>query len=301
MPPGAACWLLTLAWCLFVATEAEAQPREASTEREVVLPKDLRAEAPEIGVPARGTVIRFLDARIDPESVELEGQDTRVELFDKSSRTLVIVPRAGQDAAGRLRLEVAFADGEAPTRAVLTLVLGATRTDERVAVVRRASPAAVLEARLHEALTLLTAREAELHACLARAEAPDPAEFALQALLDSSGVQGQEVKTFGANGDGLRVVEAWTLRTARWALVSVDVENKGPAPWAPVEARLVRVTTGEGVRVLGLRMKVARVAPREVARVVVKTGAPAWLAGALFRLELRDAAGRGLLMQDVKL
>lgn len=297
MSPGASPWLLTLAWCLLAAADAGAQPRSAAGEREVVLPEGPEATAPEIRVPAMGTVIRFLDASIDPETVALEGQGTRVDLFDKSTRSLIVVPLSGQGGAGRLRLEVDLIGADGPTRAVLTLVLGAAEADARVAVVRRPGAGAGLEAQLREAHTRLAAREAELQSCLARVEAAAPAALALQDLLDERGVVGE----LGGKDrtDGLSGFSSMGYRATAWALVAVDIENEGQEPWTPVEARLVQAGTSKAVRVLGIRMKVPRIAPGAKGRVVVETGKPGWLWGTRFHLELRDAAGRGLLIPEV--
>jgi len=297
---GSVTWSLTLAWCLFVAVEARAQSRPADNEREVVLPEDPQAAAPEIRLPTKGSVIRFLDATINPGTIELEGKGTRVDLFDKGERSLIVVPTAGQGGSGHLRLVVEFVGGDSPTHAAFTLVLGAPDEDERVAVVRRAKSASVLEARLSEVRTQLAAREAELQACLARSDATGPAGLALQDLLDEFGVKAK-VGADGVSTDGLDGSGAIGFRASAWALVAVKVRNDGNEPWAPTEARLVQAGTGQSVRVLGIRMKVPQIAPGEQGRVAVETGVPAWREGTRFHLELQDVAGRRLLIRGVEL
>ena len=300
MSLGSVTWSLALAWCLFFAVEAGAQSRPADNEREVVLPEDPQAAASEIRLPAKGTVIRFLDASINPGTIELEGKGTRVALFDKGERSLIVVPMAGQGGPGHLRLVVEFVGRDSPTHAVLTLVLGAPDADERVAVVRQAKSASVIETRLSEVRTQLAAREAELQACLARSEATGPAGLALQGLLDEHGVKGKFVPE-GVSKDGLVGGSAVGFRATAWALVAVTVRNKGNQPWTPTEARLVDAGTGRPVRVLGIRMKVPRIAPGEAARVAVETGLPTWRAGTIFHLELQDVTGRRLLIRGVEL
>ncbi|NMO13889.1 DUF2381 family protein [Pyxidicoccus fallax] len=300
MSPGSVTWSLILAWCLFVAVEARAQSRPADNEREVVLPEAPQAAAPEIRLPAWGTVIRFLDASINPGTIELEGKGTRVDLFDKGERSLIVVPVAGQGGSGQLRLVVEFTGGDSPTHAAFTLVLGAPEADERVAVVRRAQSASVLETRLREVRTQLAAREAELQACLTRSEATGPAGLALQDTLDELGVVGKPAVQV-LSQDGLKGRAAISLRAAAWTLVAVTVRNDGGEPWTPTQARLVDAGRGRSVRVLGIRMKVPRIVPGAEARVAVETGAPDWLPGTRFHLELQDAAGRRLLIRDMEL
>jgi len=297
---GSVTWSLILAWCLLVAVEARAQSRPADNEREVVLSEGPQAAAPEIRLPAKGTVIRFLDASINPGTIELEGKGTRVELFDKGDRSLIVVPMAGQGGPGHLRLVVEFVGGDSPTHAVLTLVLGASDADERVAVVRRGKSASVLETRLSEVRTQLAAREAELQACLARSEATGPAGLALQGLLDAKGIKGK-LGAVGVSKDALTSEDAVGFRASAWALVVVTVQNRGSQPWTPSEARLVGAGRGRSARVLGIHMKVPWIAPGEAARVAVETGAPDWAPGTPFHLELRDVTGRRLLIRGVQL
>lgn len=136
---------IVLAWGLLWATLAESAAVEAPAGAAVVRRIDVQAGGlatpPEVRISPGLSTTLFFDARIRPEQLALEGRE-RFQRFGVTEDHLVLVPSPTFREGERLRLEVRFHDGAVPDRAVLDLVVDATRPERQVELYRHARSAA---------------------------------------------------------------------------------------------------------------------------------------------------------------
>ncbi|WP_141620778.1 DUF2381 family protein [Myxococcus sp. AB036A] len=136
---------IVLAWGLLWATLAESAAVEVPAGAAVVRRIDVQAGGlatpPEVRISPGLSTTLFFDARIRPEQLALEGRE-RFQRFGVTEDHLVLVPSPTFREGERLRLEVRFHDGAVPDRAVLDLVVDATRPERQVEIYRHARSAA---------------------------------------------------------------------------------------------------------------------------------------------------------------
>jgi uncharacterized protein (TIGR02268 family) len=241
---------------------------------------------PEVRVAAKvATYFRFSDT-IDKASLELKGGPARFRWVDKGDRLVAVELLIDLGAGEKLIMRVRYKDGAVPTYATFALVTHPTLVDKEVEVVRRL--------RTPEAL------EAELAQC----EAGGPDNLVFSGLLDTYGVEARpfSVEVPAGHQSGLKVGEGVVYRANRWVLVAIQLRNlPGQKPWVAGEVRLTS-SAGAQVKVLSVRMDKAQLASGEEGLVVVRTEAPFWKAGEVFRLELLDKSGvRRLPIPQVRL
>jgi uncharacterized protein (TIGR02268 family) len=260
--------------------------RQVIHTRQVVLNHDGAGPVPVVRVAPKVRTYIALDAPIDPDSVKLEGEGTRVRLVARTDTLIAVEGLTELDKGGAV-LVATYADGKAPQVLTLALVSDPSQVDNEVQVIRRPESVEAMKAELAATRARCEAQSAELAALKARCEASGMDGLALSGVLNPS------LKTLKLESPkwspGLAVLDAWANKTDGWMVAGALVTNEGPQPWVPGKARLTSTEPGGGVRVLPVRMKGAQLAPGETGLVAMGIEEPPPSA---FRLEVQDAEGR---------
>jgi uncharacterized protein (TIGR02268 family) len=228
-------------------------------------------EVPRVYVAPGVSTLLLFDAELGEVSLEGRGRFSRVEV---AGRALVLRPAGALEAGERLRLEVTFADGLVPARAVFALVTDPERVDGEVDVERRPRTAEELQA--------------ELDALHARCGASALAQLALWGRLGRESLL-SEGFTGHYLARGVRMEQPWVHRTSTWRVLLLQVRNpEGTAPWVPGEALLWRPGEAADPRSVPVYLDAFRLGPGEGGRVVVEM-APG--TAAHWRLEVREKGG----------
>ncbi|WP_158616743.1 DUF2381 family protein [Corallococcus sp. CA054B] len=271
------------------ALAQEAPRGRELTRRRVTLSRSTADTPVELHVaPDYLTTLEF-DAPVERAGVKLGDRGGHFALFEVGTRLVTLKPARDLPPGERVMLTVPFADDRVPAAAVFALVLRPSEVDMHVQVVRLPRTAEAVQAELDEVRAACASTEAELEALRARSTVNGPAGMILAGLLDSSGIEIIQTTLDAKGGDGLSVQVVTCYQGPGWAVLSLEVENTGSAPWTPAKARLV-LANGGRARVLPVRMKEARIEPGATARVVMeleKSGSPP----KAIQLELRDSAG----------
>lgn len=240
-------------------------------ERRLVLSELRPGEVPRVHVAPGVSTLLLFDAELGAVSLEGRGRFARVEV---AGRALVLRPAEALEAGERLRLEVTFADGLAPARAVFALVTDPERVDGEVEVERRPRTAEELQA--------------ELDTLRAHCGASALAQLALwgrlgRESLRSGGFMGRYT------GRGVVVETPWVHLSSNKRVLLLQVRNpEGAAPWAPGEAVLWGPGEVTEPRSVPVYLDTFRLGPGETGRVVVEMEAGA---AARWRLEVREKGG----------
>jgi uncharacterized protein (TIGR02268 family) len=234
------------------------------------------------------TVLVF-KSRINGAAVEVDR--TRVRILDAGEWSLMFEPLVEPGPEEHLLLSVPFADGNAAARAVFVLASSPSEVDTRLDVVW-------LKPTVEACL-------AELAEAQARCSKSNPIRFVRDGWLKKQGVMARKLVDCGrgrAALRGLRCGEGTAYRAETWVLVEVTLINDEPGrpPWAPREVTLKRVATGAPLKVRAVELEAARIPPGAKGRVFVEAEPPMG-EEAVFTLEVRDAAGRGLTIDRVNL
>lgn len=301
--------LLTLAPLLLGTVAAAQQPpapreRQVSLSRDVVLPQDANAPPPVVRVAPRARTYIVLDAPIRPDSVRLEGDGTRVRLVAVDDNLVAVEGLTELGADGAV-LRADYGDGNAPGVLSLSLVSDPAQVDKEVTVRRRPQSAAELEAELNEARARERAKDAELASLRARCEASGLLGFILAGLLDG-GYKRTRTRPNGteASTSGLNVQSASAFAAPGWVVLTVYVTNgPGQAPWSPAPegVSLTSAKTRQPVKVRAVRLAGPALSAGEMGLVGIEAEPPPKEAGEVFRLEVRDATGRGFVLPAVKI
>lgn len=301
--------LLTLAPLLLGTVAAAQQPpapreRQVSLSRDVVLPQDANAPPPVVRVAPRVRTYIVLDAPIRPDSVRLEGDGTRVRLVAVDNN-LVAVEGLTELGADGAMLRAEYVDGNAPGVLSLSLVSDPAQVDKEVTVKRRPQSSVELEAELNETRARERAKDAELASLRVRCEASGPLGFILSGLLDD-GYKRTPIQAQGEEGgaSGFSVGRGNAFAAPRWVVLTVLVTNGlGQAPWSPAPegVSLTSAKTRQPVKVRAVRLEGPALSAGETGFVGIEAEPPPKAAGDVFRLEVRDATGRGFVLPDVKI
>ncbi|HSP79138.1 MAG TPA: DUF2381 family protein [Myxococcaceae bacterium] len=268
VPPS---WAVLAALSLWSA-EAVAGP---ARERRVVLSELRAGEVPRVRVRRGESTVLLFDAPVAGRGVKVEERG-RFERVDVAERSVVVRLEVELEPGERLLLEVPFADGKAPARAVFALVSEPGEVDGQVEVVRHARTAEQLQA--------------ELDALRARCE-PErrPDWFQLAGLLGREKLV-SDLFEGRFHGTGLSMQQPWLLRTLHWQVLFFSVRNpRDAAPVEPGEALLWESGRGTKARPVPLLMDRSRLEPGEEGLLGVKLeGLPA---SAVWRLEIGEKGG----------
>lgn len=291
---------------LLLGTVALAQPppapreRQVIASREVVLSDDATGPVPVVRVAPGVRTYVALGALIDPDSVKLEGNGTRVRVVDVGRQT-VTVEALTEFGNERALLRVTYADGKAPQVATLALVSDPAQVDKEVQVKRRSRSVEALEAELTETRARERAKDAELASLRARCAASGALGLVLSRLLDEKGLKTTSfAEAPAASTDGLRITDGWVNAATGWVVLAVEVKNSaGQAPWTPDSASLTNAA-GQQVKVRAVQLTEPEIPPGEKGLVGIETDSPPERAGSRFRLEVWEAAtGRRITLLNV--
>ena len=266
---------------------AAAQPAPAARQR-VNRGVVLSVEAPEPVdtlrlAPGSLTSLVF-DAPLDKTSVELEGRDGPIRLVDMGALSLLLEAALELNPSERWLLRVRFLDRAPPERAVFALGSHPTLVDNEVRVSRRTLAPDTCQAELSRLRSRCT-------------QAPSPADFALAGWIGEKGVGALPIKTDtgGQSASELSMTVGWAYFTDAWVVVLVGVQNHGPQPWVPAQAKLTSPEQDTRALIRAVRMHEPAIAPGETALIAVEAASPP-KPGATFSLELADAAGQRTLV-----
>jgi len=221
-------------------------------------------------------------ADIRRKSVRVDASRIRVVDTGEQSRSLIVQAVSPLGNGERHELEVEFADGKAPARAVFALVAPASDGDTLINVTRRAPAAPACPAEV-------------------RVEVRAPEDLLLLGYMGGSGVPTARIPQVMNTSQGFETGEGVAYRGKGWLMFQVEIRNKrGPQPWVPTEATLTS-KTGAKLRGRVVREEPEEPVPGEHVRVLVVTEEPPESAGLVFILELSGADGRPLAIPEVKL
>ncbi|KFE66897.1 DUF2381 family protein [Hyalangium minutum] len=274
---------LAVALVLLTGTVARAQATAREPRhRTVTVTGNPSEPPPEVHVSAETPTVFLFGAELRKKSVRVDEARIRVVDTGEQSRTIVVQAVSPPSHGERHELEVEFADGKAPSRAVFALVVHPANVDTLISVARQ-EPAAP--------------------ACLAevREGVRGPEDFLLLGYMGESGVPTAKVGPAKDAAQGLESAKGVAYRGKGWLMVQVRLRNqRGPQPWVPTEATLTS-KTGEKLRGRVVLEEQGEPEPGKAVRVLVVTEEPPAGVGLFFILELSGADGRTLAIPEVKI
>jgi uncharacterized protein (TIGR02268 family) len=265
---------LAVALVLLVGTVARAQATAREQRQRTLIVTGNPAEPPLPVRVALETPTAFLfGAEIRKKSVRVD--EERIRVLDVGAHSIILQAVKPLGEGEREELEVQFADGRAPERAVFMLVPHPSEVDAFVTVVRQepAAPASLAEV---------------------RAGVSGPEDFLLLGYMDGRGVPTADIGPAWNRAHGIQSRRGVAYRGNGWLMFQVEIRNmRGPEPWVPTEATLTG-KTGEKLRGRVVREEPAEPAPGKAGRMLVVTEEPPPNAGLAFTLEVSAGDGRSL-------
>lgn len=273
---------LAVALVLLSGTVARAQATAlVPRQRTVTVTGNPAEPLHEVHVSHEIPTVFLFGSEIRKKSVRVDASRIRVVDTGEQSRSLIVQAMSPLGDGERHELEVAFADGKPPARAVFTLVASASDVDTLISV---------------------TLQEPAAPACPAevRAEVRGPEDLLLLGYMDGRGVPTAKIGTTRDKAQGLESAEGVAYLGKGWLMFQVGIRTmRGPQTWVPTEATLTS-KTGEKLRGRVVREQPGEPVPGEPVRVLVVTEEPPASAGLVFILEMRGADGRTLAI-DVEI
>lgn len=274
---------LAVALVLLAGTAARAQATARESRQRTVTVTGNPAEPPhEVHVSDETPTVFLFGSEIRKKSVRVDTTRIRVVDAGEQSRTIVVQAVSPLGGGERHELEVEFADGKPPARAVFSLVAHSSDVDAFVTVARKqpAAPACPAEV---------------------RAGVRGPEDFLLLGYMGKSGVLTAEIGFTRDAAQGFKSREGVAYRGKGWLMFQVEIVNlRGPQPWVPTEATLTS-KTGEKLRGRVVLEEQGEPAPGEPVRVLVVTEEPPESAGLVFTLEVSGTDDRSLAFPPVKI
>jgi uncharacterized protein (TIGR02268 family) len=211
-----------------------------------------------------GSEIRKKSVRVDA---------ARIRVVSVGELSIIVQAVSALRDGERQELEVQFADGKAPARAVFALVAHPSEVDTFVNVARQEPAAPTCPAEV-------------------RAGVSGPEDFLLSGYMDGRGVPTAAIgPTWGA-AHGFDSLGGVVYRGKDWLMFQVKIRNlRGPHPWVPTEATLTS-KAGEKLRGRVVLEEQGEQAPGAAVRVLVVTEEPPPSAGLDFSLEVSAGDGR---------
>ncbi|EAU67031.1 hypothetical protein STIAU_3501 [Stigmatella aurantiaca DW4/3-1] len=266
---------------LLAGTVARAQATAREPRQRTVTVTGNPAEPPhEVHVSDETPSVFLFGSEIRKKSVRVDTTRIRVVDTGEQSRLLMVQAVNPLGEGERHELEVEFADGKTPARAVFALVAHPSDVDAFVTVARQqpVTPACPAEV---------------------RAAVRAPEDLLLLGYMGESGVPTAEIPQETDDAQGLESARGVAYRGKGWLMFQVAIRNlRGPQPWVPTEATLTS-KTGEKLRGRVVREEQGETPPGEAVRVLVVTEEPPAGAGRVFILEVSGADGRTLAIPRV--
>jgi uncharacterized protein (TIGR02268 family) len=244
--------------------------------------------------PDLSLTLRF-DSQLQPGSEKLQ-QRERFQEFNPGERSLMLIPPERLLAGERFKVEVCFADGEAPACATVLLLAHPALGMQQVKVFRQALPVAYFQEVAWEAQTDNQRLREELRQLRAEHGAPDGLRgvFASE-LLTPAGIACKRLSDVTeAKGNALSLNNVRSCRARGSIAVEVKLENPGTAAWMAAGA-VLRGRRGEVLKPLPLWQpepipaSVPGVESQNWGRVVVEVPATEAQARGTYTLTLWDA------------
>ncbi len=272
---------LVVALVLLAGTVARAQATAREPRQRTVTVTSNPAEPPhEVHVSHEAPTGFLFGSDLRKKSVRVDA--SRIRVLDEGARSIIVQTVKPLEEGERQELEVEFADGKAPARAVFALVAHASDVDALVTVARQ---------------------EPAVPTCLAevRAGVRGPEDFLLLGYMGESGVPTAKIPPVTDDAHGFESLKGVAYRGKGWLMFQVEIRNmRGPQPWVPTEATLT-IKTGEKLRGRVVLEERRKPAPGKPVRVLVVTEEPPASAGLVFILEVSGADGRTLAIPEVKI
>jgi uncharacterized protein (TIGR02268 family) len=272
---------LAVALVLLAGTAPRAQATAREPRQRTVTVTGNTAEPPhEVRVSSETPTVLFFRSDIRKKPVRVDA--TRIHVLDVGARSIIVQAVSPLRDGERQELEVEFADGKAPERAVFALVAHPSDVDTLINVARQepAAPACPAEV---------------------RAGVSGPEDFLLSGYMDGRGVPTATIGTTLDDAHGIQSRQGVAYRGNGWLMFQVEVSDmRGPQAWVPTEATLTS-KTGEKLRGRVVREEQGEPEPGKAVRVLVVTEEPPASAGLVFILELSGADGRSLAFPPVKI
>jgi uncharacterized protein (TIGR02268 family) len=185
-----------------------------------------------------------LDARIIPESVQVEGR-ARFAVVEVGEQSITLSPAVALGPGERLALRFSYREGSPAS--VVFLLTGPVGTADGLVYVSR-PPQTVEACRVELSVTRerCEAQAKELEALKARPLVVSPAVVALAGLVDRDGMKAQDFQgeCLEATGE-LHPVRCKGLGATTWSVVVLEVSNTGGEPWVPAWAEVTPAAGGE--------------------------------------------------------
>ena len=222
--------------------------------------------------PGIVTMLR-LDARIIPESVQVEGR-ARFAVVEVGEQSITLSPAVALGPGERLALRVTYREGS-PASVVFLLAGQLGTADGLVNVSRPPQTVEACRVELSATRERCEAQAKELEALKSRPAALSPAAVALAGLVDGYGMKARDFQGECIMVQGeLRPVQCKGLGAATWSVVVLEVSNTGE-PWVPAWAEVTPAAGGAPRRARAVLSVQATIHPRGAVSVAVEVEMPA--------------------------
>jgi uncharacterized protein (TIGR02268 family) len=272
---------LAVALVLLGGAVARAQATAREPRQRTVTVTGNPADPPhEVRVTPETPTVLLFGSDIRKKAVRVDA--TRIRVVDAGERSIIVQAVSALGDGERQELEVQFADGKAPARAVFALVPHASEVDTLITVARQEPAAPVCPGEV-------------------RGGVRGPEDFVLLGYMDGRGVPTAKIGPHRDSAHGFESLEGVAYRGKGWLMFQVRIRNmRGPQAWVPTEATLTS-TAGEKLRGRVVMEEQGEHVPGEYVRVLVVTEEPPPSAGLVFTLEVGAADGRSLAFPPVKI
>jgi uncharacterized protein (TIGR02268 family) len=192
--------------------------------------------------PGIVTMLR-LDARIIPESVQVEGR-ARFAVVEVGEQSVTLSPAVALGPGERLALQFSYREGS-PASAVFLLTGQVGTADGLVNVSRPPQTVEACRVELSVTRERCEAQAKELEELKARPPGVSPAAVALAGLVDKDGMTARDFSRACSKVQGeFRAGQCRGLGAATWSVVVLEVSNTGEQ-WAPAWAEVTPAAGGE--------------------------------------------------------
>jgi uncharacterized protein (TIGR02268 family) len=263
--------------------------------------------------PGIVTMLR-LDARIIPESVQVEGRApesvqvegrARFAVVEVGEQSITLSPAVALGPGERLALRFSYREGS-PASVVFLLTGQSGTADGLVNVSRPPQTVEACRVELSATRERCEAQAKKLEELKARPAAVSPAAVALAGLVDKDGMTARDFKRACSKVQGeLRAGQCRGLGALTWSVVVLEVSNTGE-PWVPAWAEVTPAAGGEPRRARAVLPVQATIPPGGAVSVAVEVEMPArklgeWLKAPHSLRVCNEDGSRCLFVPEVEL
>jgi uncharacterized protein (TIGR02268 family) len=215
-----------------------------------------------------------LDARIIPESVQVEGR-ARFAVVEVGEQSITLSPAVALGPGERLALRFSYREGS-PASVVFLLTGQLGTVDGLINVSRPPQTVEACRVELSATRERYEAQAKELEALKSRPAALSPAAVALAGLVDSKGMTAKGFQRACVKVQGeFRAGQCKGLGAATWSVVVLEVSNTGGQPWEPAWAEVTPAAGGKPRRARAVLLAEATIFPGGAVSVAVEVEMPA--------------------------